>query len=324
MSLAIDTTPALRPNEHLAVFLPRHLWKPDALASHCDNFYCRVAFSLFERRHHCRKCGGVFCQPCTSRSTPLLDTTNLDFLLPPRNVPISTYDSLTSPVLDARVCDDCYDQIYGQPSTPRTPQRPDFKRALSHPINLLRYPLSPNPSTASSSASNSDDEQSVASSSSLNHLPAALSRKSRSIRTSPSFSSLNSASSRQPQSSSQPCTRRSSLRNSHKPLSVNLDLVERSYGELDAYPLRRSSVLCKATGGGRWEPKHETVLVGYRPPGGKAPFEIEMEREEEEERLRRLNPIRGEGEFQYRFPPKDIPEEDDWTSRGGPYILSTF
>jgi hypothetical protein len=49
-----------------------------------------------------------------------------------------------------------------------------------------------------------------------------------------------------------------------------------------------------------------------------------MEREEEERRLRRLNPVVKDGEFQYRFPPKDIPEEDDYSLRTGPYIFSTF
>ena len=55
-------------NEHLAVLLPRQLWKacfpcslpvllltgshqPDSSSSTCDNFYCRVPFSLFERKH---------------------------------------------------------------------------------------------------------------------------------------------------------------------------------------------------------------------------------------------------------------------------------
>jgi hypothetical protein len=70
---------------------------------------------------------------------------------------------------------------------------------------------------------------------------------------------------------------------------------EPSYGELDAYPLRRSSAICKATGGGRWEPKQSPPHPGYRIPGGKAPFEVEMEQEEEQERLRRLNPIVRDG-----------------------------
>lgn len=84
---------------------------------------------------------------------------------------------------------------------------------------------------------------------------------------------------------------------------------EQSYGELDAYPLRRSSAVCKATGGGRWEPKQSSPEPGYRipftgKPGclGLAPFELDMEREEEKERIRRMNPIVKDGQFQYRFP----------------------
>jgi len=66
LHLTPPSTP--RPNEHLAVLLPKNLWKvcllskcpylsrshpsqPDALASTCDNFFCRVPFSLLERRH---------------------------------------------------------------------------------------------------------------------------------------------------------------------------------------------------------------------------------------------------------------------------------
>jgi hypothetical protein len=71
--------------------------------------------------------------------------------------------------------------------------------------------------------------------------------------------------------------------------------LEQSFGELDAYPLRRSSAICKATGGGRWYPKHSLPQPGLRIPGCKAPFEIEMEREEEEARLRRLNPVIQDG-----------------------------
>lgn len=62
---------------------------------------------------HCRKCGGIFCRTCSSRSTPLLDATNLPFVYPPRGTPIATYASPTSPVLPARVCDACYAQIHG-------------------------------------------------------------------------------------------------------------------------------------------------------------------------------------------------------------------
>lgn len=75
----------------------------------------------------------------------------------------------------------------------------------------------------------------------------------------------------------------------------DLDPQQRSLGELDAYPLRRSSIICKATGGGRWQPKNSPPRIGVRIPGCKAPYELEMEREDAEERRRRMNPIVRDG-----------------------------
>ncbi|KAF4572512.1 hypothetical protein EYR36_007019 [Pleurotus pulmonarius] len=115
----------IRANEHLAVLLPRHLWKEDALAAVCDNFYCRVRFSIFERRHHCRKCGSIFCGACTAHTTALLDTSSpaLPFTHPPHRTPIALYASKDSPVLDnARVCTACFAQIHGIPQRERTPE----------------------------------------------------------------------------------------------------------------------------------------------------------------------------------------------------------
>ncbi|KNE55848.1 hypothetical protein AMAG_01717 [Allomyces macrogynus ATCC 38327] len=39
-------------------------WRPDSEVSNC--VACGVAFTLLERRHHCRKCGDVFCHACTA------------------------------------------------------------------------------------------------------------------------------------------------------------------------------------------------------------------------------------------------------------------
>ncbi|KFM64093.1 Pleckstrin domain-containing family F member 2, partial [Stegodyphus mimosarum] len=69
--------------EHAAV------WIPDAEASVC--MHCRkTQFTVLNRRHHCRKCGAVVCNPCSSKK----------FLLPaqsskPLRVCLSCYDTLT-------------------------------------------------------------------------------------------------------------------------------------------------------------------------------------------------------------------------------------
>lgn len=39
-------------------------WKPDSSAPVCDS--CDVTFTVYRRRHHCRCCGGVFCNSCSN------------------------------------------------------------------------------------------------------------------------------------------------------------------------------------------------------------------------------------------------------------------
>ncbi|KAJ7293948.1 FYVE-domain-containing protein [Mycena rebaudengoi] len=316
-----------RPNEHLAVLLPRQLWKADRLAAHCDNFYCRVPFSVFERRHHCRKCGGVFCAPCTSRNTPLLDASNLAFLHPPRNTPLEQFASPTSPLLPARVCDDCFDQIHGLPC--RTPDVVPFPRAqplsrtstlLSSPISLFKLPRSL--SGASTPISPDDDACSLSSSPvscvSVSSPPSptcgpATANLSRRSTCSSTRSTSNLARTRPPSLAGSP-------RLPPKQLAP-----ERSYGELDAYPLKRASLLCKAAGGGRWEPTPLVVMAAERVPviGGKAPYELEMEREEEEKRRRRMNPVVRDGDFQYRRN-EPVEEEEPVLEFRGIKEMSTF
>ena len=48
-----------------------HHWKPDSHAILCDGPTCHKAFGLFERRHHCRHCGNIFCGQHSSMQIPL-------------------------------------------------------------------------------------------------------------------------------------------------------------------------------------------------------------------------------------------------------------
>ncbi|CAG9584732.1 unnamed protein product [Danaus chrysippus] len=57
---------------------------------------CRVAFSLMVRRHHCRACGQVFCQQCSSKTSTL---------------PKFGIEK------EVRVCEACYDKVSRPPSS---------------------------------------------------------------------------------------------------------------------------------------------------------------------------------------------------------------
>ena len=46
-------------------------WKSDADAVVCDNPLCYKTFNLFERRHHCRHCGHIFCNSHSLHTVPL-------------------------------------------------------------------------------------------------------------------------------------------------------------------------------------------------------------------------------------------------------------
>ncbi|KAM5351579.1 hypothetical protein ACJ41O_004302 [Fusarium nematophilum] len=49
----------------------RKHWKPDAESTVCDDPTCKRTFSYFTRRHHCRKCGNIFCDSHSTFAAPL-------------------------------------------------------------------------------------------------------------------------------------------------------------------------------------------------------------------------------------------------------------
>ncbi|CAH2106298.1 unnamed protein product [Euphydryas editha] len=57
---------------------------------------CRTAFTLMVRRHHCRACGQVFCQQCSSKTSTL---------------PKFGIEK------EVRVCDACFDKVSRPPSS---------------------------------------------------------------------------------------------------------------------------------------------------------------------------------------------------------------
>ena len=63
-------------------------WQKDQEVDACPG--CEAVFSLFLRRHHCRRCGRVFCNSCTSSRLQMAGAAD------PQRVCLSCYELVTS------------------------------------------------------------------------------------------------------------------------------------------------------------------------------------------------------------------------------------
>ncbi|KAJ3175250.1 hypothetical protein HDU87_006332 [Geranomyces variabilis] len=84
-------------------------WKPDGEAPECDG--CGETFGFLLRRHHCRRCGGVFCMSCSSHFISLDQNANFH--------PAGTV---------SRVCGTCF---------------ADYQTRGSHHVGLATPPTAP-------------------------------------------------------------------------------------------------------------------------------------------------------------------------------------
>ncbi|KAI4149672.1 MAG: hypothetical protein LQ340_004506 [Diploschistes diacapsis] len=70
-ALTRSSTASSGPTTPTSLQPKRSHWKPDSGATHCDAPSCSLAFSFLTRRHHCRRCGGIFCASHASQQVPL-------------------------------------------------------------------------------------------------------------------------------------------------------------------------------------------------------------------------------------------------------------
>ncbi|KAI8883122.1 hypothetical protein K501DRAFT_250157 [Backusella circina FSU 941] len=88
--------------------LPKCLWIPDNQTKQCQYQYrtvnsrkrgrqCQTQFTLFQRRHHCRRCGYIICQQHSSNKLPLFSS-----------------QSKYSGAIWSRVCDNCFRYLITQ------------------------------------------------------------------------------------------------------------------------------------------------------------------------------------------------------------------
>ncbi|KAG5361694.1 E3 ubiquitin-protein ligase PIB1 [Yarrowia sp. C11] len=81
--------------------MPVAVWIPDEQAVSCN--CCQATFSLFNRRHHCRKCGNVVCNSCSTTRTRYPPNTYV--VSPPSQI------FLESPHVPHRTCDSCVEGL---------------------------------------------------------------------------------------------------------------------------------------------------------------------------------------------------------------------
>ncbi|OVA05249.1 FYVE zinc finger [Macleaya cordata] len=108
------------PRKTKAANVSRDFWMPDHSCRVC--YECDSQFSTFNRRHHCRLCGRVFCAKCTSKSIPV-----------PSDEPKITWEERER----IRVCNYCYKQWEKE------------RAAIDNGIQVSSPGLSPSPSATS-------------------------------------------------------------------------------------------------------------------------------------------------------------------------------
>eukprot|EP00808_Paulinella_micropora_P020149 g78770.t1 len=69
------------------------LWEADDARVNCP--VCDKAFGFFRRKHHCRMCGRIVCDPCSKQTRPLMY----------RASPTGPIENVEK--LPMRVCDHC-------------------------------------------------------------------------------------------------------------------------------------------------------------------------------------------------------------------------
>lgn len=123
-------------------------WQPDEEATHCSR--CNSTFTIFRRKHHCRRCGKVVCASCSN---------NFDALEPCDVVidsaALHSVSSLQRREAVHRTCNACHSEIAGRLQSPGEYLGgvPFDSELLSTIVPPLQTPGSPLSSSVSSQTS---------------------------------------------------------------------------------------------------------------------------------------------------------------------------
>ncbi|KAI9299192.1 FYVE-domain-containing protein [Neoconidiobolus thromboides FSU 785] len=114
------------------ISLQSQFWEIDSDVSGCRS--CQKPFSLFVRRHHCRRCGLIYCDSCSSARIDLKNY-HLTYDL---SGSINSEEEAPTP---QRVCDPCYKIIRSGPRLPPVEIPVLLKRTDSQASILTECPV---------------------------------------------------------------------------------------------------------------------------------------------------------------------------------------
>ncbi|OAD05124.1 hypothetical protein MUCCIDRAFT_88082 [Mucor lusitanicus CBS 277.49] len=83
------------------VLKPADQWQADHQVDTCQDKQCDQGFNWFQRKHHCRGCGNIYCSTHSSNRLPLF-----------------TGDASACKPTFSRVCDSCFYQLVGHSLKP--------------------------------------------------------------------------------------------------------------------------------------------------------------------------------------------------------------
>jgi GTPase SAR1 family protein len=83
------------------VLLSPSRWVADNQVACCMAPECQLPFTIFNRKHHCRLCGNIFCANCSSHTLPASSTTSGGVVSPQSDDGVRTQASV-------RVCAECF------------------------------------------------------------------------------------------------------------------------------------------------------------------------------------------------------------------------
>ena len=78
-------------------------WKDDSEVNSCTR--CNGAFSLTNRKHHCRNCGDIFCKDCSNKQVRSWWKSDFDSQCVNFQAIIDGYKK------PQRVCDSCFSEL---------------------------------------------------------------------------------------------------------------------------------------------------------------------------------------------------------------------